>query len=225
MGNIVKYFKNPCPCYFLVLLFLDRMYHTAQWINGLDFQTLRFIDFSSHLDDEILFLPNTIWLYYLYYPLLGLPLFLKLKTPSDLNKSLILCCCVTIPVFILFPSYLPHPTLINLSAGTDFLFKILYTVDKPTNCFPSLHCAYSVMICLAYWYQSAFQTSNLKRLLKALIFLMTIAICVSTVLIKQHFILDSIFGCILGFIIFYRQKICLKMWKVLHYTLYQVFEK
>ncbi len=66
----------------------------------------------------------------------------------------------------------------------------IYGMDPPTNNFPSLHCANAI-----------FLTLLLHRLSPATVFLMgpySLAVCGSTLLLKQHWLADVAIGMIFG---------------------------
>ncbi|MBD1929941.1 inositol phosphorylceramide synthase [Trichocoleus sp. FACHB-90] len=71
----------------------------------------------------------------------------------------------------------------------------IYSVDKPYNCFPSLHVSLS-MICLLYWIKTSPVIKIPMSIFVALIIL-------STLFIKQHYVLDVMCGIILGILTFY----------------------
>lgn len=97
--------------------------------------------------------------------------------------------------FLFFPTMIERPEI----AGTDFcsrLCAMIYAIDTPVNCFPSVHCLES-WVCFR---SSLLLTNTAKRGNRFrygyIIFsaVMTIAVFASVVLIKQHFILDIIGG-------------------------------
>jgi membrane-associated phospholipid phosphatase len=62
------------------------------------------------------------------------------------------------------------------------VLAIVYGADKPWNCFPSLHVAMSLL--------AALTILEVHRVRGMLILLLTLWISFSTVLIKQHYVLD-----------------------------------
>jgi len=69
--------------------------------------------------------------------------------------------------------------------GTDFFSNLilnLYKVDKPYNCFPSIHVLNSVLIAL-YIYES----EKVNKWIKAICIIMSASIILSTMFIKQHY--------------------------------------
>ena len=70
--------------------------------------------------------------------------------------------------------------------------SVLYSIDTNTNVFPSIHCYNSIMM-MASLLKSDKVRSH--KLLSIFIVVLSVAICASTVMLKQHGILD-VFGAI-----------------------------
>ena len=122
-----------------------------------------------------------------------------LKLLITLNIGMITCYII----YYFYPTYVPRPMI----TGTDFFSNLilnLYKVDKPYNCFPSIHVLNSVLIAL-YIYES----EKVNKWIKAICIIMSASIILSTMFIKQHYFADVIagiiFACILYFS-FYRLK-------------------
>lgn len=89
--------------------------------------------------------------------------------------------------FLLFPTTLIRPEI----TGTDLcnrLVQLIYTIDAPVNLFPSIHCLES-WACI----RAAFLLKKSNRTYKVVTVLMSLGIFASTLLIKQHVIVD-VFG-------------------------------
>ena len=94
--------------------------------------------------------------------------------------------------FLLFPTTLIRPEI----TGTDLcsrLVQLIYTIDAPVNLFPSIHCLES-WACI----RAAFLLKKSNRTYKVVTVLMSLGVFASTLLIKQHVIVD-VFGGILVF--------------------------
>lgn len=105
------------------------------------------------------------------------------RTVAALNLSLIICYII----YFVYQTTVPRPDI----SGYDSLFiplvNIVYNMDKPFNCFPSIHVvqAYVVM-------KGIHQSSSIQRGIKLVTNVMALLIIASTVFIKQHVILDII---------------------------------
>lgn len=95
-------------------------------------------------------------------------------------------------VYLIFPNGQNlRPPLESLGSGWDYeVLRWLYTTDTPTNCNPSIH----VIDAMAVWIALARDRSlGASRWFQAGLAAVSLAIIASTVMIKQHSILD-IFG-------------------------------
>ena len=83
--------------------------------------------------------------------------------------------------------------------------RFLYRIDTNTNVCPSLHVAYSIGIASVWWKERQF-----SLLLRWCIILFGVLVCLSTVFIKQHSVLDGIAAiplCLFAeWFVFYRKK-------------------
>ncbi len=95
-------------------------------------------------------------------------------------------------IFVFFPTHVPRPS----PEGQDFLtglVLLIYKVDSPYNCFPSMHVCYAALSAVA-WHQAGprrwwFLLANLAG---------TTLICLSTVFTKQHYTPDILGGLLLA---------------------------
>lgn len=97
--------------------------------------------------------------------------------------------------FLFFPTMISRPEITDTDLYSR-LCAMIYSVDTPVNCFPSVHCLES-WVCL----RSAFKLTKTARRGKGYKYayiiysaFMTLAVFASVVLIKQHFFLDIIGG-------------------------------
>ena len=147
----------------------------------------------SPLDDMIPFqewflIPYVLW----YVCLVGMQLYTLLydvKSFKTYMKFLSISMTISTAVFIVYPScqnlrpeQLPRD---NLLTG---IVQMLYAIDTNTNVFPSEHAIGALVVLL-----SSLHTKGLCSPLKTtVITVLTILICMSTVFLKQHSILDVI---------------------------------
>jgi membrane-associated phospholipid phosphatase len=83
----------------------------------------------------------------------------------------------------------------HLTGFGAWLLRLVYQGDPTTNCFPSAHCSVAVYAAIGLRFAS--------RRLFAWGIATAIAICVSTVLTKQHYVLDVVAGAVLAAIAAY----------------------
>ena len=107
-------------------------------------------------------------------------------------------------LFLLFSAFIPTRLFIRPYADPNggffmFLLSCLYGADTPTNVFPSIHvyntCAtlYSILISKAELFQ--------RKWFRIFAIILTILICLSTMFIKQHSIIDVIGAIVMFFIV------------------------
>ncbi len=89
--------------------------------------------------------------------------------------------------YLLYPVYLPRPELTGHSLATRLL--ALEYLDKPYNHFPSLHVALAVLVALG-----CSDDRRMRWWLPAVVAIMA----VSTVFVKQHYILDVLAAAVLA---------------------------
>lgn len=146
----------------------------------------------TELDRRWPFDARFIWIYNLVYVT---PLSILLFVPriEDLRRAgmaLLANVAVAFPTFVLFPVTLPRPEeslrLDWSSLVTDFVWQL----DKPINCFPSIHVSIA--------FTTAFIVLRFHRGVGVLVLGSAIAISISTLFVKQHYVLDIVAGIALG---------------------------
>ena len=95
-------------------------------------------------------------------------------------------------VFVLFPTTMSRP---ELGGGTGWiaLMRILYGIDTPDNLFPSLHC----MVAWLCWVGIR-DNRRIPFPWRIAALLMAVAVCLSTLTIRQHVLMDVAGGILLS---------------------------
>ncbi|WP_426193702.1 phosphatase PAP2 family protein [Pseudomonas sp. NFXW11] len=142
------------------------------------------------LDQQIPFIAQSWWLYVLFFAFVPLAAgyasgaaFKALRNASGLAFVVAVCC------FYAFPESLPRPDLGALDKG--FLQQRLsrmWQLDLAANGCPSLHVAVTCLACCALW----------ERRGKWLIAGLGLLICLSTLTLKQHTLIDVTGGVLLA---------------------------
>ncbi len=138
---------------------------------------------GTFVDGLFPFNRHWVWFYYLYFVAIMLPFFV-VKDRHGLWKAISaysIVCVVTLGFYALWPTIIHRPTVI----GTDLsakLLKAIYDGDKPYNCFPSQHVAYS--------WTAAFIALNENTRTGVAALVIAILISLSTLFIKQHWFVD-----------------------------------
>lgn len=141
------------------------------------------------LEKDIPLLPNAIWIYLLAYftiPLSFAPLINKDAFITSL-KTFMKASLIHSFFFICFPmTYDLRPDLIPDTSLASQLLILLHKWDQPLNNYPSMHVSFAF---LSYFILLKFAKSW------AWVYLaLAILISASTVLVKQHYIMDVLGG-------------------------------
>lgn len=144
------------------------------------------------LDDLIPFceyfvIPYVLWYLLivaslLYFALYNIDSFKKLQT------YIIITQIAAMAVYILFPNRQDlRPDIFTSDNFCTDMVMLLYSFDTNTGVCPSLHCAYSIGIA-SVWLKE----KDVPAVLRYAIALFCALICVSTMFIKQHSVLDFV---------------------------------
>ena len=92
--------------------------------------------------------------------------------------------------FVVYPTVAPRPDSVSGEGFAVWGLGALYSSDPPYNCFPSLHVAHSLVSALACY--------RIHRRVGLVAIVCAILVALSTLLTKQHYILDVIGGVLLA---------------------------
>ena len=160
------------------------------------------------LDDYVPFLPVFAIPYVAWYVVQAFTAWYCFKKDRKVFRKLVgyilFVYGISISVYILYPTAIDFRPEIT---GKDLFSQsvgLIYRMDNPTNVFPSLH----VLVAVG----CAFAQCKAKKLGKPILcilwWLIALSICASTVLIKQHSVLDifaAIPVCCAGWFLFFRK--------------------
>lgn len=167
---------------------------------------LRSILVHCRLDDLIPFCKYAVIPYFAWFPWIPFTLFFLLwKAPREdfwrlcmplfSGMTIALACYVILPTGLnLRPCYVP---------GTDIFaraVRFLYSTDTPINVCPSIHVFNSVTLMLAY-YRSAIFDASRRRWMRSAAMVLCVSISLSTILLKQHSVIDVVFGLLLALLL------------------------
>lgn len=93
--------------------------------------------------------------------------------------------------FVAYPTIAPRPDVVPGDGFAAWSLRVMYDIDPPHGCFPSLHVAYSFLAALVCW--------RMNRAVGAVSCIWAALIAVSTVYTKQHYVVDAIAGAVLGY--------------------------
>jgi len=143
---------------------------------------------ATSIDDAIPFVPWTILGYALVYVFIFLPVFTIKHRPIFIRMvaGFLLCSAIALPFFIFMPVRMPRPGVPTQESLFYWGVAFNYVLDKPVNCFPSLHVANAV-----------FATACCVKLSPRVGLWGIIGsafIAISTTTLRQHFVADVIAG-------------------------------
>lgn len=176
------------PAYLAVFALLEHLPRQHYWATQLP------------LDECIPFCPTFVIFYCLWYVLLiGTGLFLLVRDGGAFRRYmrfLALTFFLSAAVWFLIPSRQNlRPTHMEESSVFTALLSLLYRMDTNTNVFPSAHVVGAIGAALAVW---DWQRPGRHPGAVMLTALLAVLICLSTVLIKQHAMLDVLGGLVLA---------------------------
>lgn len=153
---------------------------------------------GSALDSKIPFIPSFFIIYTLWYPLVIFTFFVLYKSNRNLyNKTkltTIISLIILYIIFFAYPTTVNRPTLNSFNTLGTFIAYVSFKADKPVNCFPSGHC----LLCFILIY-TLLKDNKINLYLKIILICAFTVIIISTLLTKQHVILDVIGSLILSF--------------------------
>lgn len=157
---------------------------------------------------EWFIIPYLLWFPYIAVSIIAFIFFDKTEY-FKLSGMLITGMSVFLLVSFVFPNGLNiRPSLSDLGRENIALTLVgrLHKIDTSTNVFPSIHVFNSLAVCFSFFHSEIF---GRKTILKWSAFVLTVLICLSTVFLKQHSVIDVI-GAIVLFLlllpIFYHRK-------------------
>ena len=158
---------------------------------------------DSYLDSKIPFLKEFVLAYYFWFLYMAIGfLYLGFVSKKDFYKLelfLALGMSISFIIFILYPNaQFPRP-IVKGKDMFSFLVNFIYNHDGTNNVFPSIHVCNAIGVHLVLINCQDFKN---RIVLKNLSLAGMLAICASTVFIKQHSIIDVFGGTALAFIIY-----------------------
>lgn len=155
------------------------------------------------LDDLIPFCKYAIIPYVMWFPWIPFTLFYILRrAPRADFWRLCLPLFAGMTLSLLFYVVVPNGLALRPHSvpGTDFFaeaVRALYRHDTPTNVCPSIHVFNSVTLMLAYYRCNCFDVPG-RRWMRPAAAILCLSITLSTMLLKQHSVIDVVFGILLA---------------------------
>ncbi len=150
-------------------------------------------EFATSIDQKIKISPNFIYAYILLYPLVVFT-FIILSSSihyKDFLWTTLICNVLATLCWYFFPNGLKRNKLKGKTT-TERLLNFIYAIDGDTNGFPSMHVFLSTI-------SSYYLCLNFSSFIVPIVTVCTL-IAISTVYVKQHYIIDIAGGVIIGFL-------------------------
>jgi len=163
-------------------------------------------DFYTATDALIPFIPEFIWIYHTLIPVVLFTTIILIKRKDCFFTSYISCLLAAVSLLIfyfLFPAYYPRGGLIEEVTISEWLVNWTRIIDDANNTFPSSHVTFSWLMFL-----SVINCDFAKKydIVKNFYMAWAILVAVSTLFLKQHFIVDVGSGLILASACYYFAK-------------------
>ncbi len=192
-------------------LFITGYYAFAYlWLNNFNLERSYYVNVAFAFEESIPFFPIAVLGYTLVYVAM-LALYFLIDEIKLFHRAVVTTLVVSTAHFLLF-FFLPvkmllRPDLSMLHEGfANQLALFYFTIDQPTNCFPSLHVALPTMVTFLLWH---------KRWWRQVFLSTTIITALSVIFVKQHYIADVVAGAGLTFLLCKLVEITEKHWSKL----------
>ncbi len=174
---------------------------TALFVLGTTLQMYQYLnatlqprfDLMTDLDRAIPFWPSTMVIYQSYYVMLVVAA--AVVSSRDFVHLLFAALAanfICYAGFYFFTAHFPRPDLAAIAPQWRDLYSWVFGQDGPGNTFPSIHVASTTVVALVL----------LPRKFGVLWGLWGLAICLSTMTVKQHFVLDVLGGWVVAAIVY-----------------------
>ena len=195
MKSFIKTYKH----FFWTLLLLPLLF----WFKYLEATNIPKFIIYSPLDDLIPFIPIFVipYLLWFFYVAFGL-IYTGIHSKKDFYRMLTfmgIAMAFSYTIYAIFPHGQNLRPVITGSDPFSLLIKHIYETDTSTNVCPSLHVINSIATHSALRHSEAFSKIKYGKLASGL---MLVFICMSTVLIKQHSIIDVAAGLVTGLVLY-----------------------
>lgn len=184
--------------YILVTL----LFYLAAYFSIQSFITVNEYNLSTDIDRIIPFVPQFVWVYHTIVPILlftAIVLIQRKDVFLSMIAAFVIASLIMSVFYVVFPSFYPREPIgdYSLSAG---LVELTRMVDGPSNTFPSGHVTFSWLLVFFVG------LSEQARKFKWAYALWAILIATSTLVLKQHFIIDVFSGILLASVCYFLAK-------------------
>ena len=198
MKRIMKWFDSHLPMIsivfyivFSIVFFIINQVTTPKYI------------IHSIIDDYIPFneyfiIPYMLWFVMIAFSLIYFVIHSK-KDYLHLCFMMYMSMTISVLIYLMAPNGLQLRVELTNNNTCTQIVKLIQSIDNPTNVCPSIHVSVILAICASLLKSHCFSE---KYAFKICVIIITILICMSTVFLKQHSIIDVFWGVVLAFIMY-----------------------
>ncbi|HWT74919.1 MAG TPA: phosphatase PAP2 family protein [Mobilitalea sp.] len=195
---IIKYKHSVILSYFFIYM---------TWFTYLERTvTTNFHTVYSKLDDlipfnEVFIIPYFLWFLYIFVTVTYF-LFTSKSDYYKLCANLFIGMTICLTIYTIWPNGQHLRVDLNSLGRSNIFITMLskiYSIDTPTNVFPSIHVFNSVSAFIAI---NKSERLHKIKWLQWSAFLLTVLICMSTVFLKQHSVMDVMGALVLNIIMY-----------------------
>ena len=155
------------------------------------------------IDTKIPLIPEFIYFYMIWYPLSIITLYIIYRYSKKDYLKIIIALVASLLVahitYYIYPTMVDRPIIDSYNSLTSWMMHTMYLFDTPpVNCLPSVHC----LICFLIIF-GIFHTREINKYFKWSIIIVNILIVASTLLVKQHVLIDVYASLALALIAYY----------------------
>ncbi len=160
--------------------------------------TVSHYDLLTDLDKKIPFVPYFIWIYHTIIPVIALTAIFLLKRKDiflSLMFAIVFASILLCTSYITFPSFYPREMFVDSSTLSGWAIEVTRSIDGPHNTFPSGHVTFAWLL---VFFVGLSQYTQKHLWIQGVYLLWATLITISTLTLKQHFILDIFSGIVLA---------------------------
>ena len=188
--------------YLILFLFLNLVtYFGIQF-----FITASEYDLLTQFDVNIPLVPEFVWIYHTLIPVIALTLLVLVKKKELFLSAMGAFGIATVALsvfYIAFPSFYPREGFETSAGVSAFLLECTRWIDAPHNTFPSGHVTFAWLLTFLVGLASC---AKRNKLIYLGFFIWASLISVSTLVLKQHYVIDVFSGMALAAICYFLSK-------------------
>ena len=163
-------------------------------------------NFLTSFDHAIPLIPEFVWIYHTLIPVILVTMFSLISRKKVFLSAFAAFMIATIMLsafYVLFPSFYPRESFVDPSSISGWLLELTRTVDGANNTFPSGHVTFSWLLAFVV---SLTQYAKSRPWIKIVYYIWATLITISTLALKQHFIVDVLSGVLLATACYFLSK-------------------